>query len=148
MNNFKNNTFWFWGFIILIILNVSAVSTMLVVSYKMHNTSRFDGMQYRMIHKKSMNSKTNCKDVRYWKDMDLTPEQQQFVLSSRKEHRQMMHNLKLELNDNQAKLLEEIAKKELNSIAIEQNKELVLETHHKIMDETIRYYESLKTQLI
>ena len=128
----KNNQFWFWGFIVLLVLVISAVSTMGYKAYKFHNSG--------MYHKEFMHHKG-------WKDMDFSIDQRKFVRKSRIKHRQIMLELKSDQNIVHNNLFTEISKENTDSILIEQYRKQTIELSNKIMDETIRFYQELKTEL-
>ena len=175
MNNFKNKPIWFWGFIILILINISAISSLFYVSHKIHNSDNFQGFHRRIIKKKvnsdtknprerdfqqtsqqiDENPKTSKtpkppkpnKQVRLWEDMNLSPEQRKFMHINKKEHIAKMRELKMELNKQQAILFDEISKQTMDKTLVNQYKKELLLRHGAIVEETIRYYEILKTKL-
>ena len=129
--NFKNNQFWFWGFLILAVLIISAASTIGYKAYKHHHTS---------FH-------TNMGHATSWKNMDFDIEQIKFIKKTRIKHRKTMHALKGQQAKIHNKLFTEISKQEPNNELIAQYKDSTLYFSTKIMNKTIKYYETLKTEL-
>jgi len=131
--NFKNNQFWFWGFIILIVLMISAASTIGYRAYKFHNTN--------------YHTKATMGHGAAWKDMDFDIEQRKFIKKTRMEHRKTMLALKGQQAKIHNKLFTEISKQNPNNELIAQYKDSTLYFSTEIMNETIKYYETLKTEL-
>lgn len=152
MTNFKNSAFWFWGFIILLILNISAVSTMFYFAYKVHNHGEYYINQQNDKQSKTWNSRvktTKKGDFRnaFWEKMDLSDEQRIFVIEQRKNHFSKMRLIRGDLQKTQTMLFEEIRKPNPDNEKVLKFKSETLNSHKEIIEETIRYYEQLKTKL-
>jgi len=148
MNNIKRSTFWFWGFIILLVLNISATSTMLFRSYRYHNNidnPRFNKRPYNQRYVKQ--NAVNRQNVKAWKDLDFTKEQRMFIASERKNHIEEMRILKGQLKINQSKLFDILANEDNNSSDLQELKTQFIEIHQAILDENIHFYEQLKGKL-
>jgi len=122
--NIKNNQFWFWGFIVLATLIISAGSTIGYRAYKFHNSPNFKKVAQQ--HSK-------------WNSLDFSKQQRMFIRENRIEHRNKMTKLKAKQNAIHNKLFSEISKQNSNDVLFDVSSE--------IMDETIRFYEVLKTEL-
>ncbi|MCK5846912.1 MAG: hypothetical protein KAG84_05700 [Bacteroidales bacterium] len=131
--NIKNNQFWFWGFIILAVLVISAVSTVGYKAYRFHNTP------FHNKHTERPNSR--------WGNMNFDEDQQKFIRESRIKHRNAMFDLKKQQKDIHNKLFLEISKENPDAAIIQIYKDSTLVLSTSIMNETIFFYETLKTQL-
>lgn len=78
MSYFTSKKIWFWGFIILLILNISAVSTMFYHGKEMRARHEKSGFQFR--HKSSSSDY-------FTKKLGLDANQQKSVESIHKDHR-------------------------------------------------------------
>jgi len=148
MNNIKRSTFWFWGFIILLVLNISATITMMIISHQIHNN--VDNTRYSKRSHQERYTKTNVRNkqnVKAWKDIDFTKEQRMFLASEKKRHIEEMRILKGQLKVNQSKLFDMLANEENNSSDLKDLKKQFIEIHQAILDENIHFYEQLKSKL-
>lgn len=145
MKNLKNRSFWFWGFILLLILNISIVSSLSYFHYQMkhHHGKRYKTM---INHKKNIreNSKLHKE---FWGNVSFTKEERNFLQKSRKEHFSKMKKLSTELKQNQSTLFDEVRKSKPDSTLISKYKSKVLESQEAITNEAIFFYENLKTKL-
>jgi len=141
----KNKGFWFWGFIILLILNLSIIFSMGYFHYKMRN----HGTDFKstMIHKHMSNEKMKKIRKKFWGNTNFTIEEKKFLNKSRKEHFARMKELKSELKDNQSLLFNEIRKNQPDSNNVIEYRIKVQNSQKAITDEAIRFYEKMKTQL-
>ena len=130
--NIKNNQFWFWGFIVLATLIISAGSTIGYRAYKFHNSSNFKRIANQ--HSK-------------WGSIDFSKEQHKFIRKNRIEHRDVMTDLKTKQRAIHNKLFSEISKQNPDTVLVNKYKVLSFDISSEIMDETIRFYEVLKTEL-
>ncbi len=133
--NMKNNQFWFWGFIVLAILIVSAISTIGYKAYKFHNYDH------------SFNKEVSNKKHSKWSDLSFTVEQRSFIRKSRIDHRQNISKLKAQQRNIHNKLFTEISKEQSDSSLIKIYKDSSLILSDAIMNETMNFYETLKTEL-
>ena len=148
MNNIMRRTFWFWGFIILLLLNISATSTMLFMSYRYNNkpdNQQFNKRSFNQRHIKS--NAGNRKDVKPWKDLDFTKEQRMFLASEKKSHNEAMRILKGQLKVNQSKMFDILASGDEKSSDLKELKAQFIEIHQAILDENIHFYDQLKSKL-
>ncbi len=146
MNDFKRNSFWFWGFIVLLIINISAMSAMLFINYRIHNnmeTGYFHSRTFK--HKQTKRHNIKNKSTKAWSELNFTKEQKMFLKSERKKHIEQMRLLKDKLRKNQSTLFDELAKGENNKV--ENSKVRFIQIHKKILEENIHFYEQLKSKL-
>jgi hypothetical protein len=141
----KNKGFWFWGFILLLILNLSIISSMGYFHYKMRN----HGTNYRstMMHKHMSKEKIRKMRKEFWGNTNFTVEEKKFLSKNRKEHFAKMKILKSELKYNQSVLFDEIRKSKPDSNNVIEYKIKVQDSQKAITDEAIRFYEKMKTRL-
>lgn len=146
MSNIKKHPIWFWGFIVLLVLNISATTAMLIASKRIHNN-----IEYRNYHKRvSIINNDNVKVRRKakekaWKDLNFTKEQKLFLKSARKKHIDKMRILKGQLKTMQSKLFNQLAKGKNDNIKALKDDILVI--HQEILEENMDFYESLKSKL-
>jgi len=141
----KNKGFLFWGFIILLILNLSIISSMGYFHYKMQRHG--ENHKRTMMHKHM--SKERMKEMRkeFWGNTNFTAEEKKFLSKNRKDHFARMKVLKAELKDNQTVLFEEIRKEQPDSNNVNNYKIQVLNSQKAITEEAIIFYEKMKTIL-
>lgn len=143
MNNIKRSTFWFWGFIILLLLNISAITTVLFMSYRIHNNT--DAM---CINDRPPRSNiVNRPNVNSWEDLDFTEEQRIFIASERRNHIEEMRILKAQLKINQSKIFDILAAGDNNLSDLKQLKTQFIEIHQAILNENIHFYDQIKSKL-
>ncbi len=145
MNDIKRNTFWFWGFLILLILNISAISSMFYVGYRMHHRQDYQAFHHRVFHH-SGNANFNG-HTKSWAKMNFNPAQKSFMLSTLKNHRQLIRENRKRLMLKQSQLFDALATKPVDTVKVNHLKADVLKIHRDIMEENITYYELLKTKL-
>jgi len=145
MEKVKKKSFWFWGFIILFILNISIISSMGYFHYQMKN----HGKKYQSAMSKRNAFHTNKAEMRrnFWSDIEFTKEEKLFLKNSRKEHFEKMKALRVKLSESQSSLFNEIRKSKPDTIKINQYKTQSLKTQEEIINESIFFYENLKTKL-
>ena len=141
----KNKGFWFWGFIILLILNLSIISSMGYFHYKMRNHG--ENFKSTMMHKHMSKEKMRKMRKEFWGNTNFTIEEKKFLSKNRKEHFAKMKVLKSELKDNQSLLFNEIRKSKPDSNNVIEYKIKVQESQKAITNEAIRFYEKMKTRL-
>ncbi|RLD41503.1 MAG: hypothetical protein DRI86_13285 [Bacteroidetes bacterium] len=141
----RNKGFWFWGFIILLILNLSIIFSMGYFHYKMRNHGA--DIKSTMIHKHMSNEKMKKIRKKFWGNTNFTIEEKKFLSKNRKEHFARMKVLKSELKDNQSILFDEIRKSKPDSNSIIKYKMKIQDSQKAITDEAIRFYEKMKTKL-
>jgi len=139
--NFKNNQFWFWGFIVLLIIILSAGVTMSYNIYNYHN-GNFPGKMHGKMHKKMHGKHANI-----WQNVSFTLKQQEFIKKVRSEHREIMMDIKKRQRENQNLLFTEISKQNSDSLLIRVYKKATLKNNEEIINETMRFYNTLKTEL-
>ena len=147
MTNFKNKAIWFWGFIILLILNISAFSTMFYFAYKMHHHGEYHTTQEKTWNSRINSVKKGNFKKGFWGQLNLTEEQQSFVKMQRKEHFSKMKIINANLRKLQILLFEEIRLPEPDYDKVQKYKAETLDAHKAIIEETLRFYEQLKTKL-
>ncbi len=141
----KNKGFWFWGFIILLLLNLSIISSISYYHYRMiHNRSDYD---YASMHKKMSKERMDKLQKKFWGNTHFTPEERQFLADNRKEHFARMKKLKIRLKENQAQLFEEIRKSVRDSEKVSNYENKILDTQKAITEESISFYEKMKAKL-
>jgi len=145
MKKIKKKNFWFWGFIILFILNISIISSMGYFHYQMKS----HGEKYHSTMMKKGAFHANKAEMRkkFWSDIEFTKEERIFLKNSRKQHFERMKILRAKLSESQSSLFNEIRKSEPDTNKIKQYKAQSLNTQEEIIDESIFFYENLKTKL-
>lgn len=145
MNDIKRSPFWFWGFIILLILNITAITTMLIVNYSNDNTI------YPMHIRGAINNLNQGKSMptnnKYWNDFACSKEQRLLLASERNQHFTNMKLLKEQLREMQSNLFDELENEESNTTAIKDIKDKIIVIHNAILDENINFYNQLKSEL-
>jgi hypothetical protein len=146
MSNIKKHPIWFWGFIILLVLNISATTAMLIASKKIHNNIENGTYNKRVAkyHKYSNKKVDRNNKAKAWKDLDFTKEQRLFIRTERKKHIEKMQVLKGQLQTTQSKLFDQLAKGEDNTKELKSD---LLAIHDAILEENINFYEQLKSKL-
>ena len=141
--NIKNNQFWFWGFIVLAALLISAITTMGIKTYRFHNAN--SDSSYVRACDKGQKGKHGKRGMR--NRFNFSKDQRQFFIEERKLHQQKLITIKNKRKDSHNKLFKEISKNKPDYDSIEIYKKEILESNEEIIDETIKHYEILKTRL-
>lgn len=144
--NIKNNQFWFWGFIVLAVILISAVTTMAIHTYSFHNNdNRYCNSNNQQRGQRGMQSNNSGKGLQ--NNYNFTTQEKEFFRNERQQHQQKLRDIKSIQKRNHNKLFKEIIKKDSDNDSINKYKEVILESNTEIIEETINYYETLKTGL-
>ena len=146
MTYFRNKSIWFWGFIILIIINLSVLGSMAFVMNRMHNQP-----DYRAFHHKfKRNSQIKVekrKSKGIFNDLNLEEDQKKKLGIVHREHTQKVRELKSAIRNNQQHLYEELAKTNPDSLEIQKYRNENQRLHAEIVDESIVFYGKMKEGL-
>ena len=146
MSYFKNKSFWFWGFIVLLIFNVSIFGSMAYHMYSMHNNFDQDGA-YHHDMKKGGHPRHSKSTRSLMKQLDLNPKQQKQLRGIRKEHFTKVKALKKELSIAQHHLFEEAGSENVDSAAIAKYRSQMMDVQGKIADESLAFLGEMKKDL-
>ncbi len=144
--NIKNNQFWFWGFIVLAAILISAITTMGIHTYSFHNNdTKYCNSKTQQRGQRGMKARNG--EQGFYNAYKFTEQQKEFFREERQEHQQKLRDIKGTQNHNHNKLFKEIGKDDPDNDSINKYKEEILESNKEIMEETINYYKTLKTRL-
>ncbi len=142
----KNKNIWFWAFMILLVVNIAAISTMIYTVNKIHSDASLyenAGNERGFIHPKRGHSHFDM-EKRIQKRMGYSDEQMAVMKKLRHEHLQKLRVEKTALRKVQRALFEELASENPDSNKIEslKNKMSLIQGH--IIDESIDFYKKVK----
>jgi len=146
MSYFKNKSFWFWGFIVLLIFNISIFGSMAYHMYSMHNGFKHT-KDYHHNMKKGTHSKHPKGTNTLMKRLDLNPEQQKELRKIRKEHFVRIKALKKELFIAQHRLFDEAGNDVIDSAAIAKYRKQMMDIQGGIADESLQFLGEMKKHL-
>ncbi len=146
MSYFKKKGFWFWGFIILLIFNISIVGSMAFHIYSMNNRT-VDNEVYTHDQKKNVHAKHRKGQSSLMKQLDLSPEQQKLLRVARKKHMIKMKALKKELFIAQHHLFEIAGNEKVDSAGIKKFRSQMMNIQGKIADESLQFLGEMKKDL-
>jgi Spy/CpxP family protein refolding chaperone len=146
MSYFKNKSFWFWGFMVLLIFNISIFGSMAYHMYSMHNGFAHSKDYHHSI-KKGTHPKHSKGTKSLMKRLDLSPEQQKELRKIRKEHFTKMKALKKELYIAQHQLFDEAGNEVIDSVAIAKYRKQMMDIQGGIADESLQFLGEMKKHL-
>ncbi|HIE16091.1 MAG TPA: periplasmic heavy metal sensor [Bacteroidales bacterium] len=148
MSYFKNKSIWFWGFILLLIFNITIFGTMAYHIYSMHSNYGY-GYDYSTHNKKrgTKNPKHSKSTQSLIKQLNLSPEQNRQLRSVRKKHFAKVKALRRALFIAQHKLFEEAGKENVDSAAIAKYRSQMMDIQGKIADESLSFLGEMKKSL-
>ena len=119
------------------------------MAYFHYQMKQNHGMKYKTIMQKraAHGIDNDTKKNKFWGSVNFTDEEDEFLRNSRKEHFTRMKKLRINLRDNQSALFNEIRKTKPDTNLIYEYKAKTLKTQEEIIDESIFFYENLKTKL-
>ena len=137
MTYFNKRNPWFWAFVILLIINVSAIGTMVYTINKIHGDFSF-----------SPPPKENKIPTRMGrimeKEMGYSKKQMITLRTIRMEHLKNMREYKTKLRKLQMELFDEISSQEPDEQKTKILKEELLKTHALMIDESNIFYNKVK----
>lgn len=140
MKNIMNSKMWFWAFILLLIINISAISTMF---YKINNIKR--DMQLQEMPPPPLDHNP---PMRFGKGLQekvgYSQDQINELDKVRRQHMSNMMDLKDQLQSYQRDLFNEVAIETPDEDKIKTFKHQIAITHEKIIDESLSFYESVR----
>ena len=140
MSYFNKKNPWFWAFIVLLVLNVSAIGTMIYTINRIHNSS--DNPPSPPPIEKRM-SKRIGKILE--KKMGYTKDQIKILRTIRFQHMTNMRKYQKQLKKLQSELFNEISSTdEVDSLRIKNLKDQILQTHALMIDESNSFYNKVK----
>ncbi|MCK5856102.1 MAG: hypothetical protein KAG64_01355 [Bacteroidales bacterium] len=146
MSYFKNKSFWFWGFMILLLINISVVGSMSYVMYNIHKHDNYTAFHHKMI-KQGKPSYHNRNTMPLVKTLNLNKEQRQEFRLIRKEHIMRVKSLKKQLFTTQHQLFEEAGKNAVDSVLMNEYRTKMMTLQGDIADESIQFLGEMKQQL-
>jgi len=146
MTYFKNKSGWFWAFIVLLVVNITAIGTMVYTLNKIHRDAGVESYYEYPAKKKDFHNDFRRKNVakRIQKRMGFSDDQMKTLKEIRTEHIKNMRNNKAELRKAQMRLFDEVSLENPDSGKIESLKKEILDIEKKIMDESVSFYSKLK----
>lgn len=126
---------WFWGFLLLLVLNIAAISSMFI---------------HRRAVERECGYNQNCQNPmdRYHhlkKELRLNDEQWQEFKRIRNEHHETMVFLRNSLRDNHLKVFNLVSSDSQDKVALDSLKSEICNLHNQISDESINYYKQAKS---
>lgn len=146
MSYFKNKGFWFWGFIILLIFNVSIVGSMAFHVYSMHNRANDSEAFYHEKDRK-IDAKHRKDQGPLMRQLNLSHEQQKLLRVARKKHMMKMKALKKELFVAQHHLFEAAGNEKIDSAEIKKYRSEMMSIQGRIADESLQFLGEMKKDL-
>ena len=146
MSYFKNKSFWFWGFIILLVFNISIFGSMAYHMYSMHHGD-FNGKEYHHKMKKGAHDKHSKGSKSLMKQLELSPKQQKQLHKVRKNHIIKVRALKKELFIAQHNLIDAAGNEHVDSAEIIKYRSQMMDIQGKIADESLQFLGELKSDL-
>lgn len=147
MTYFKNTNIWFWGFIILLIINISVIASMAFVMYSFHKDADYTAFHKRVIKSKRANTMHSKGTKSLIMKLNLNADQKREMGAIRKEHFQEMRKLKRALRINQHQLFEEASSDKPDSTLIAEYREKNIEIQEKIIDESLIFFKKIRQDL-
>jgi len=145
MSYFKTKSIWFWGFMVLLLINISIIGSMGYFMYRVHKQPDYSGFHHRFMDRGKRGHNKNTKML--IKRLHLTPEQQKEMGKLRRLHFQEMKNLKMALRQNQRNLFNEAAKAQPDSAALAEYRARNIELQSQITDESLKFFQSIRKDL-
>ena len=145
MSYFKNRGFWFWGFIILVLINLSVLISMAYVMNKIHTQEDYQGFHKRFIknHHRGHNKQTK----NLIRSLNLSDEQKEELQALRRKHFTEMRQLKKHLQIAQHKLFSEASKEHPDSILVMQYRQDLTQIQDQITDLSLDFYRNMRKVL-
>lgn len=141
MSYFKNRGFWFWGFIILALINISVLGSMSYVMYRHTHQPDYQGFhQGFMGHHPRHNKGTRM----MLKELNLNPGQRQKLQSIRKKHFAEMRQLRNQLQKAQYQFFDAVTADQPDSAIVAQYRTRITELQNKITDVSLDFYKNMK----
>jgi len=146
MSYFKNKNIWFWGFMILLLINISVIGSMAYVMYNIHNKENYTAFHHKMMKKKK-HPRHNKSTMSLIKQLNLTDKQQQNLKVIRKEHFKRMKQLKANLFKTQHQLFDVAGSDNPDSTLIAEYRTKMMTIQGQIADESLAFLAELKKNL-
>ncbi len=136
-----NSKIWFWAFITLLLLNITAFATMF---YRMSEMRR-DIDQVEQLPPPPGPQPPMRFNTIIQKNAGYSAEQLKNLQALREIHLEKMHNHRFTLRATQEELFEEVAAENPNSNRIDSLKNIISDAHAKMIDESVAFYESVRS---
>lgn len=146
MSYFKNKSIWFWGFMILLLINISVIGSMAFVMHKIHSQDNYTAFHHKMM-KKGKHPIHNKNTMSLNKRLDLSKEQQKELKVIRKEHYRKMKLLKNELFKTQHQLFDVAGFNNPDSTSIAIYRTKMMNIQGQIADESLAFLGEMKKHL-
>ena len=146
MSYFKNKGFWFWGFMVLLIFNISIFGSMVYHAYSMRNRNADIGV-FVHAQKDNVHSRHQKGQGSLMKELDLSVEQRKQLKKARKKHMIKMKALKKELFVAQHRLFEVAGNEKVDSTEIQKYRSQMMEIQGRIADESLQFLGEMKVYL-
>ncbi len=139
MTYFNKRNPWFWAFIVLLILNVSAIGTMIYTINKIHS-----GVEFPPPPPPTEQKMPSRMGKILEKQMGYSKAQMKVLRSIRKEHLVNMRAFQIKLRKLQTELFNEISSTQPEEKKVDSLKAALLETHASMIDESNTFYYKVK----
>jgi Spy/CpxP family protein refolding chaperone len=147
MNQLKNNL-WFWGFVILLVLNLSLLLSIFFHGQQLKKDPRFRAFHSEMRMKKGDCAQMgDCNRPRWINDIANDESQAQFLLKEHQQHVEKVQEIKEKLHQKQFELFTAISQENIDSAVVSRNKMEIGQLQDEITNQTMKYYQTLKTKL-
>ena len=146
MSYFKNKSIWFWGFMILLLINISVIGSMAFVMHKIHNQDNYTAFHHKMM-KGNKHPRHGNSTMSLIKQLKLNDEQQQQLKVIRKDHFREMKRLKGELLKTQHQLFDVAGNDISDSTLIAEYRTKMMNLQGQIADESIQFLGEMKKHL-
>jgi len=146
MSYFKNRDFWFWGFIVLLVFNISIIGSMAYHIYQYKNEHR-DAAFFHKGKKRTMHSKHSKSAKSFIKQLNLNKQQEAELSEIRKVHFKEMRGLKKRLMQVQHQMFDEAGKDVTDSAKLSDYRSQMMDIQGLIADESIKFLGELKKHL-
>ena len=145
MTYFKNKNIWFWGFMILLIINISVISSMAFVMHNIHKNADYKPFHHSVIKDKHPRHNKGTKSLIM--KLNLNDEQRKTMGTIRRAHFQEMRKLRQALRYNQHELFAEVYSNEPDSVTIADYRQKNIEIQERIIDESLIFFEKIRKDL-
>lgn len=145
MTYFKNKSIWFWGFILLLLINVSILGSLMYVMQRIHHQPDYNGFHRHFVPKKKVQKQT--KKNGFVKELNMNPQQSKALKKIRQVHFKEMKRLKNELKEKQYELFIEASKDTPDNLIIIQLKKENMNLNEQIMDESLEFFKRMQQNL-
>jgi Spy/CpxP family protein refolding chaperone len=145
MSYFKNRGFWFWGFIILVLINISILGSMAYVMYRVHNQPDYTGFHHHFMGRKHSGHQPGTKTL--IKKLNLNDAQKQAFQEIRRNHFTKMRKLKTRLRDAQHDFFEVATQAGADSSEVAKYRAEISDLQNQITDLSLDFFKQMLNEL-